>query len=121
MPDGGGTFMLPRIVGLGRALELMFTGELVGAEEAYRLGLANRVVPTADLMGVARTFMARLAAGPPLVMRTVKQAVYAGLTGTLDEALERELAGQLRLLKSRDFQEGVAAFLEKREPRFTGG
>ena len=120
MPDGGGTWMLPRLIGLGRALEMMLTGELVDAAEAHRIGLANRVYPAEQLAAAARDFARNLAAGPPLVHRAVKSAVYAASHSTLDEALEGEVAGQLRLLASQDFQEGVVAFLEKRSPAFKG-
>ena len=120
MPDGGGTWHLPRIVGLGRALELMLTGELVNAAEALRIGLANRVVPEAEVHARTHELAARIAKGPPLVHRAVKRAVYAGLDGDLAAALDREATGQLELLRSRDFGEGVTAFLQKREPRFEG-
>ncbi|HKA91316.1 MAG TPA: enoyl-CoA hydratase-related protein [Haliangiales bacterium] len=120
MPDGGGTFHLARIVGLGRALELMLTGEMVDAAEAYRIGLANKIVPAADVEAAARDYLARLAAGAPLVHRAVKEHVYGALAGDLDAALENEVRGQMRLLQSQDFFEGVAAFLGKRPPEFKG-
>lgn len=120
MPDGGGTWHLPRIVGLGRALEMMLTGELVRADEALRIGLANRVVPHAEIHARTHELATAIAAGPPLVHRAVKRAVYAGLDGDLTAALDREATGQLQLLGSRDFGEGVAAFLQKRPPKFEG-
>jgi len=120
MPDGGGTWTLPRLVGLGRALEMMLTGELVDAAEAHRIGLANRVFPAAQLEPAAWDFARTLAAGPPLVHRAVKAAVEAASHSTLEEALEGEVRGQLKLLASADFQEGIAAFLEKRPPAFKG-
>ena len=120
MPDGGGTWHLPRIVGLGRALELMLTGDLVPADEALRIGLANRVIPHAEVRARTHELAATIAAGPPLVHRAVKRAIYAGLDGDLAAALDREATGQLELLRSRDFGEGVTAFLQKRPPRFEG-
>jgi len=111
MPDGGGTWHLPRIVGLGRALEMMLTGELVHADEALRIGLANRVVPHGEIQARTHELARAIAAGPPLVHRAVKRAVYAGLDGDLTAALDREATGQIQLLGSRDFGEGVAAFL----------
>jgi enoyl-CoA hydratase/carnithine racemase len=118
MPDGGGTWHLPRIVGLGRALELMLTGELVGAAEALRIGLANRVFPHAEVRARTHELASALASGPPLMHRAVKRAVYAGLDGDLTAALDREATGQMALLESRDFGEGITAFLQKRDPRF---
>ena len=120
MPDGGGTWSLPRLIGVGRALELMFSGDQVEGAEAVRIGLANRLFPAADFEPAVREAAARLAKGPPIPYRHIKQAVYAGLTSTLDAALEREGQGQLECLKSADFMEGAAAFLQKREPTFRG-
>lgn len=120
MPDGGGTFFLPRIVGLGRALELMYTGDLIDAACAHRIGLANQVVPAVGFEAAAAEYLARLAAGAPLVHAEIKRSVYDALDKGLEAALDRELAGQLRLLGSRDFAEGIAAFLEKRPPVFRG-
>jgi 2-(1,2-epoxy-1,2-dihydrophenyl)acetyl-CoA isomerase len=120
MPDGGGTWHLPRIVGLGKALELMLTGELVRADEALRIGLANRVHPQGEIVARTHELASAIAKGPPLVHRAVKRAIYAGLDGDLAAALDREATGQLKLLASRDFSEGVTAFLQKREPKFEG-
>jgi 2-(1,2-epoxy-1,2-dihydrophenyl)acetyl-CoA isomerase len=120
MPDGGGTWTLPRLVGLGRALEMCLTGDMVEAAEAKACGLANRVYPAPQLEAAATDFLRTLAGGPPLVHRAVKAAIYAALESSFDAALQAELRGQLKLLASRDFMEGVAAFLEKRPPQFTG-
>jgi 2-(1,2-epoxy-1,2-dihydrophenyl)acetyl-CoA isomerase len=120
MPDGGGTWHLPRIVGLGRALEMMLTGELVRADEALRIGLANRVYPAAEVHARTHELAAAIAKGPPLVHRAIKRAVYTSLDGDLGAALDREVVGQLALLGSRDFGEGFTAFLQKREPKFEG-
>jgi enoyl-CoA hydratase/carnithine racemase len=120
MPDGGGTFSLPRLVGVGKALELMFTGDMVNADECLRLGILNRVIPSAEAEQQTWDFAKRLAAGPPMVHAWIKRAVYGALSGTMDSALETELAGQMKLLRSRDFFEGVTAFFQKRDPKFTG-
>ncbi|HZS41866.1 MAG TPA: enoyl-CoA hydratase [Polyangia bacterium] len=120
MPDGGGSFSLPRLVGVGKALELMFTGDLVPADEALRIGLVNRVIPSAEAEAQTWAFARRLAAGPPLVHAWIKRAVYGALEGSFDQALETEVKGQMQLLRSKDFFEGVSAFFQKREPRFSG-
>ena len=120
MPDGGGTYVLPRLVGLGKAMELLLTGDLVEPGEALRLGLVNRVVPSAELDARGAELAEKLAAAPPLVVARVKDAVYKSLNGTFDEALEREVTGQLALLASKDFAEGLDAFFAKRPPRFRG-
>ncbi|HET6611872.1 MAG TPA: enoyl-CoA hydratase-related protein [Kofleriaceae bacterium] len=120
VPDGGGTFLLPRLIGIGRALELMYTGAMIDAAEAHRLGIANRVVAAADLESEVWTLATRLAKGAPMALRQIKEMVYASLSGDLDAALDRELEAQLRCLASEDVREGIAAFLTKREPVFSG-
>jgi enoyl-CoA hydratase/carnithine racemase len=120
IPDGGGTWLLPRIIGLGRALDLLFTGAVIDADEAYRIGLANKLYPEDRFAAEAEAYVVALAKGPPLVHRLVKRLVYAGLSGDLAAALDREAVGQMQCLASKDFGEGVAAFLGKRDPKFTG-
>lgn len=120
MPDGGGTFWLPRLVGLARAMELMFTGEPVNAERAVAIGLANRVLPVASLREETMRLAHQLAKGPPLAFAEMKRAVREGLGGTIDTALKLEKAGQLRCLGSNDCLEGIAAWMQKREPDFQG-
>jgi 2-(1,2-epoxy-1,2-dihydrophenyl)acetyl-CoA isomerase len=120
IPDGGGTWLLPRIVGLGRALELLLSGDVIDATEAHRIGIANKVYPEASFAADAGAYVAAIAKGPPLVHRLIKRCVYAGLTGDLAAALDREAIGQMQCLGSKDFMEGVSAFLGKRDPQFTG-
>jgi enoyl-CoA hydratase/carnithine racemase len=120
MPDGGSSWTLPRLVGVGRALDLMLSGERIAADEAFRIGLGSRMWPAAELTERTWELARRLAAGPPLAYKLLKRAVYDGQIGDLSAALDRELAGQLQCLRSNDFMEGVMAFLQKREPRFTG-
>ena len=117
MPDGGGSYTLSRIVGLVRALELMMLGDIIDGERAERIGLLNRLVAgEAEALELAQ----RLAAGPPVVLRRIKEAVYSALDGDLEQALETEARGQLQLLQSEDFFEGLSAFFMKREPDFKG-
>jgi len=120
MPDGGGTWTLPRLVGIGKALELMFTGDMIDADESFRLGLVNRRFAAADAERETHAFAKKLAAGAPVVHAKVKAAVYAAFSGDLDSALDRELSGQLELLRSKDFFEGITAFFQKRDPDFKG-
>jgi enoyl-CoA hydratase/carnithine racemase len=120
MPDGGGTFWLPRLVGLGRALEMMMLGEPITAARALDFGIANRVVPAAELAGEALRIATRLAKGPPLALAAMKRAAREGLGGGLDAALAAEKAGQISCLRSGDCMEGIAAWMQKREPEFHG-
>ncbi len=120
MPDGGGTFWLPRLVGLARAMELMLTGEAVPAARALEIGLVNRVVAGSSAREEALALARSLAKGPPLAFAEMKAAVRASFGGTIDQALDREKAGQLKCLMSGDCMEGVMAWMEKREPNFTG-
>ena len=118
MPDGGGSFWLPRLVGVGRALEYLLLGTRIDAALALSLGLANRVVDDerAEALAIAQT----LAAGPPLALAAIKNAVRESANGGIEAALDREKQGQTKLLGSRDFREGVAAWGAKRGPKFSG-
>ena len=120
MPDGGATFHLPRLVGLGRALELLLLGEKIEAPKALELGLANRVVPVEALHAEALALCHRLAAGPPLALSRIKSATRDALSSTLDEALARENVGQTELLHSADLAEGVSAWAGRRKAKFEG-
>ncbi len=120
VPDSGSTYFLPRLVGLGKALELSYMADPVDAQEALRLGLVNRVVPHDDLPAQTALLAQRLAAGPTrgygLTKRAINHALHAPLEQTLDyEAALQEIAG-----RTADHREGVAAFLEKRQANFKG-
>ena len=119
MPDGGGTMWLPRALGLARALEVMLTGDRIDAGLALVWGLANSVVAPDELKSQTAELAARLAKGAPLAQAYIKRAARAAF-GRVDEALAREKHGQLELLRSQDFAEGLAAFLEKRPASFSG-
>ena len=118
MPDGGGSYWLPSLVGLGRALELLLLGTRIDAPQALSLGLATRVV--ADERAEALSIATTLAAGPPLALAAIKRAVRESSSGTIEQALAREKLGQAALLGSQDFREGVAAWSAKRTPKFQG-
>ncbi len=120
LPGGGGTQRLPRLVGLGDAYKLLYTGDMVTAEEALRLGLVSEVVPAADLMPRANALAAAIAAKSPVALRYIKEAVRASVRAPMDEGLrlERTLFGLV--FSSADMKEGVKAFLEKRKPDFQG-
>jgi 2-(1,2-epoxy-1,2-dihydrophenyl)acetyl-CoA isomerase len=120
MPDAGVTYFLPRIVGLGRAMEMSMLGDAVDAEEAYRIGLVNRVVLDEMLKEETASFAKRLAAMPTRALGSLKQALYASFESDLETTLEREAVGQALCGRTADHEEGVAAFFEKREPNFTG-
>ncbi len=119
-PDWGGAYFLPRLVGASKALELFIGADLVGAAEAERLGLVNRVVPAAQLAEATTAWARQIAAAPPLAVRRAKRAVQLSERATLDEMLDYELDAQLACFRSADGHEGIAAFFEKRSPHFTG-
>lgn len=117
-PDWAGTYHLPRLVGTAKALDLCWTGELVGADEALRLGLVQRVWPAGSFEREWRAYAAALAAGPRLAIRAAKASLRAAPFRTLDECLAAERAAQAACWASADAAEGVRAFVEKRSPAF---
>ncbi|MFD3512048.1 enoyl-CoA hydratase/isomerase family protein [Streptomyces sp. NPDC058657] len=120
VPDGGGAYLLPRLIGPQRAKELMFFGDALPAAEAERLGLVNRVVPADDLERTARAWAERLAAGPTRALALTKQLVNASLDTDRATALTAEAAAQEINMTTADAQEGVTSFAERRTPRYRG-
>ena len=119
-PDWGGTYFLPRLLTPNKVCELFFLGEAISAEEAGRLSIVNQVVAPEDLESATQQLAERLRGAPPIALAAAKQAVYASEAAELDEMLRYETEAQLRCFESEDGREGVRAFIEKREPRFTG-
>jgi 2-(1,2-epoxy-1,2-dihydrophenyl)acetyl-CoA isomerase len=120
-PDCGGTFILPRLIGWKRAAELLMTGDVVDAKHAAEMGMINRAVPDEDLMAEALALAARLATAPTASIGRIKKLLDQGAANNYDAQLDLEHSAQLESGQSVDFKEGVAAFMEKRPPRFTGG
>ncbi|WP_275464197.1 enoyl-CoA hydratase/isomerase family protein [Streptomyces noursei] len=120
VPDGGGAYLLPRLVGPQRAKELMFFGDAVPAAEAARLGLVNRVVPDEELAQTARAWAERLAAGPTRALALTKALVNASLDGDRGTSLAAEATAQEINMTTADAQEGVASFVERRRPTYRG-
>jgi enoyl-CoA hydratase len=120
VPGYGGTQRLPRLVGRGRALELLLAGDPIPAVEAHRIGLVNAVVPQAELLGYCRTWLEKVLANAPLAIGLAMDAVDAGLEGGLEAGIRYEAAAFGIAAGTEDRREGTRAFLEKRKPAFAG-
>jgi 2-(1,2-epoxy-1,2-dihydrophenyl)acetyl-CoA isomerase len=120
IPGDGGAWLLPRTIGMSRAAELLFTGDVIDAATAEKWGLVSRVVPADQLMAEARKLADRIAAQPPQALRTAKLLLRQGQTVSYDTLLELSAASQALMHHTADHQEGVAAILEKRAPVFKG-
>ncbi|HRC47456.1 MAG TPA: enoyl-CoA hydratase-related protein, partial [Ilumatobacteraceae bacterium] len=118
--DFGGSWLLPRRVGLHRAKELAFFADIIDATEAERIGLVNRVVPDAALDGFVADWATRLAAGPPIAVAMTKRLLDNAMNVTLEEALDDEGMAQTVNFGTNDTPEAILAFVEKRQPRFRG-
>ena len=121
VPDCGGTFILPRLVGWKKAAELMFTGDMVTAQQALDMGMINAVTPDAELMSHALAMADRLAAAPTAAIARIKRLLEASAVNDYGDQLDLERKAQIESGQTKDFTEGVSAFLEKRPPRFVGG
>jgi len=119
-PDWGGTYFLPRLVGLAKACELIFTGDMIDAQEAHRLGVVSAVYPPDELLPAAHDLARRIAAGPPIAIRLAKRALYHNQETDLRGALEFETFAQNVCVDTEDAREGIRAFVEKRGARFHG-
>jgi len=119
-PGWGGTWLYPRLIGIPKAAEMLFTGDFMEAKDAERLGLLNKLVPAADLEKETMDLARRIANGPPIAIRLAKMQLYKGLEMDLETALKIAAACETITLTSEDHKEGVAAFKEKRKPQYTG-
>jgi enoyl-CoA hydratase/carnithine racemase len=120
LPGGGGTQRLPRAIPRRIAAEMLFTGKTIDAQEAYRIGLVNMVVPLAELMSEAKKLALAICRNAPLAVRAVKEAMVRGLSMSLEDGLQLEDDLTRYVMSTKDFQEGITAFAEKRKPKFEG-
>jgi 2-(1,2-epoxy-1,2-dihydrophenyl)acetyl-CoA isomerase len=120
LPGDGGTYYLPRLVGVAKALELMWTGDFIDAEEALRIGLVNRLYAPEELLPATYEYAGRVASGPSLAIRITKRAVYEGMRMDLRSHLDMISSHMAYIRQSHDHREGSRAFVDKRPPKFEG-
>jgi enoyl-CoA hydratase/carnithine racemase len=120
LPESGGSWLLPRLVGWPKAAEIAFRAQTLGAQESLELGLVNKVVPHEELMSATREMAAEIAANAPLAVQATKRMMRLGLDETFEANVHHVFLQLLPLFRTQDFMEGVKAFMERREPSFTG-
>lgn len=120
IPELGSTYYLPRLIGVAKACELVFTGKMIGAKEAKEIGLVNEVVAKDELEAATYKMATEIAQAAPIPLQLAKKALYQGLDSDLVTQIQFEQLGQSTCFKSEDFREGIKAFLEKRRPLFKG-
>lgn len=120
LPESGGTWLLPRLIGWGKAAELLFRGKMLNAQQSKELGLVNEVVPDDELLSTAREWAAEIAANAPMSVQATKRMMRQGVDETYETTVDHLLVHLRVLFGMEDFKEGVAAFMEQREPEFTG-